>query len=114
MAYLQFDDDEHSLLIEVTATEVQTRPGVVKAGIADRLGEGLVKAQTSLQSAFDSLLQQTAGAFVHAVRNLDDPPDQIELGFSVKATGELGNLAVGKLSGESNYSVKLTWAKREK
>jgi len=30
--------------------------------------------------------------------------------FSIKATGELGNLAIGKLSGDANYSVKLTWS----
>ncbi|MGW5237379.1 CU044_2847 family protein [Monashia sp. NPDC004114] len=111
MTYLQFNDDEHTILVEVTPADVQARPGVVKAGVADRINDGLVKAQTSLQAAFGALLEQTAGSFVQAVRRLEDPPDNIELQFSVKATGELGNLAIGKLSGESNYAVKLTWTR---
>jgi hypothetical protein len=33
----------------------------------------------------------------------------LEISFSLKATGELGNVAVGKAGGEANYNVKLVW-----
>jgi len=48
--------------------------------------------------AFGDATRLTAG-LVHIIQ------------FSIKATGELGNFAVGKLSGDSNFSVKLTWSK---
>ena len=111
MPYLQFDDDQHAVLVEVAPGEVQGRPGVVKAGVAERLSDNLSKAQTTLEGALAGILERTAGAMVRAVKSLEDTPSEIELQFSIKATGELGNLAVGKLSGESNYAVKLTWSK---
>ena len=33
----------------------------------------------------------------------------MEITFGLKATGEVGNLAVGKVAGESNYQVKMVW-----
>jgi hypothetical protein len=33
----------------------------------------------------------------------------MEITFGLKATGEAGNLAVGKVAGESNYQVRMLW-----
>ena len=48
------------------------------------------------------------------VRDLpsQDQPESMEITFALKATGELGNVAVAKGTGEANYTVTLTW-KRE-
>jgi hypothetical protein len=48
-------------------------------------------------------------AFLAAVDALDKPPAEMEITFGLKATGEVGNLAVGKVAGESNYQVKMIW-----
>ncbi len=111
MPYLQFPDGDGAVLVEVAPQEVQVRPGVVKAGIGDKLNDGLLKAQSTLESAVAAVIDRSAGAFVPAIKALEEPPHVVEIEFSVKATGELGNFAVGKLSGDSNFAVKLTWSK---
>lgn len=113
MAYLAFEADGGQILVEVAAQETaQQGGGVVKAGIGDRLQDGVARAQATFERALGGLVERSAGAFVRAVNAMDDPPDQIEMQFAIKATGEAGNLAVGKLGGDANYSVKLTWNKR--
>ena len=112
MAYLAFEAEGGDILVEVSPQETaQQGGGVVKAGIGDRLQDGVARAQATFERALSGLVERSAGAFVRAVNALDDPPDQIEMQFAIKATGEAGNLAVGKLSGDANYSVKLTWSK---
>jgi hypothetical protein len=111
VAYLVFEGEEGPVLVELGQTEVQPPAGVLKAGIAERVQDNLAKAQATFDHALTSLIRGSAGAFVRAVNGLDDVPDQIEIEFGIKATGEVGNLAVGKLSGDANYSVKLTWSK---
>jgi|SRR5215813_7018272 len=109
MAYLSFDAGGSSVLVEVAPQETVSAPGIVKAGVGERLKEGLAQAQVGFGDALTRLIDVNAGAFVRAVKRLKDVPDEIEVQFSIKATGELGNLAVGKLAGDANYSVKLTW-----
>jgi Trypsin-co-occurring domain 1 len=111
MTYLQFRDGDGTVLVEIAPQEVQERPGVVKAGIGEKLSDSLLKAQSTLESAVAAVIDRSAGAFVRAIKALEEPPDVVEIQFSVKATGELGNFAVGKLSGDSNFAVKLTWSK---
>ena len=108
MTYLQFPDGDGTVLVEVAPQEVQARPGVVKAGIGAKRNGGLLKAQSTRESPVAAVIDRSAGACVRAIKALGEPPDVVEIQFSVKATGELGNLAVGKLSGDSNFSVKLT------
>lgn len=111
MAYLVFEGDDGPVLVELDAQEVQPSSGVVKAGIAERMQDNLAKAQNTFDHALASLVQGSAGAFVRAVNAMDDVPDQIEIEFGIKATGELSNLAIGKLGGDVNYGVKLIWTK---
>jgi len=40
-------------------------------------------------------------------------PDEVEITFGLKASGELGSLVIAKAGVEANYSVKLTWKKAE-
>jgi hypothetical protein len=47
------------------------------------------------------------------VKDISDRPDEVEVTFGLKATGEVGSFAVAKANAEANYKVKLTW-KRDK
>lgn len=107
--YIEFDSASGAVLVEVEMEEVAPTPGVVKAGLADKVERGLARAQVTLEQALGAVLQSTAGALVSAAKNLDPPPGETEISFSLKATGELGNIAVCKASAEANYTVTLTW-----
>jgi class 3 adenylate cyclase len=115
MAYMSFSsDDGSSILVEVSADEIEPPTGVVKAGIGDRLRGAVAAAHDSLEDALTTVIRANTQAFLQAVDALPEAPDQIEIAFALKATGELGNLAVGKLGGEANYSVTLTWTGRSR
>ena len=115
MAYMSFSsDDGSSILVEVSVDEIEPPTAVVKAGLGDRLRGATAAARDSLDHALTTAIRTNTQAFLRAVDALPEAPDQIEIAFTLKATGELSNLAVGKLGGEANYSVTLTWTGRSR
>jgi Trypsin-co-occurring domain 1 len=109
--YIAFDNpDGTRTLVEVETAEAPVAPGApVRAGLADRVGEAVRVAATSLQDAFSVAIRTNAQALHRGVQEISPPPTEVEIAFSLKATGELGNVAIGKTGGEANYSVKLVW-----
>ena len=71
------------------------------------------EVQTRFEDAM-SVVQQGAQTIIDKVKGLSDPPDEAEVTFGLKATGELGNFAIAKASAEANYTVKMTWKREEK
>ncbi|MEV0177212.1 CU044_2847 family protein [Streptomyces sp. NPDC050803] len=109
-AYVSFDSE--AVMVEITPSAPSPPgKGPVKAGVGDRLRDGVVQAQQSFEDALGQLIRHTAGAFVRAANSLDDAPTDIEVEFSVKVTGEAGSMVIGKLGGEAHYGVKLAWSK---
>jgi hypothetical protein len=60
------------------------------------------------------LVRYNAQALIQAVQSLPTPPTEVEITFGIKATGEVGNVAVAKAGGESNYTIKLVWKSQSK
>jgi hypothetical protein len=115
MTYMSFSsDDGSSILVEVSVDEIEPPTGVVKAGLGDRLRGATTTALDSLEHALATVIRTNTQAFLRAVDALPEAPDQIEIAFALKATGELGNIAVGRLGGEANYKVTLTWTGRSR
>jgi hypothetical protein len=108
--YLAFGTTEDPLLLEVAVDEVNPPPGVAKAGLGDQVQKSVAKARESFEDALSALVRVNVGSFLAAVNGLPERPHEVEITFAVKGTGELGNLAVGKLGGEANYSVRLAWS----
>ncbi len=109
--YIQFSAPEGgSLLVEVDTDEVVTPPGVVKAGlVGDAVATTISRAQETFEAALERAIKFNVEAFYQAIQALSKPPNEIEITFGLKATGEAGNVAVVKASGEVNYTVKLAW-----
>jgi hypothetical protein len=101
--------DGTRLLVEVSTTEIAAGPGVQKAGLRDVARAAVAEAQNTLQEAISNAIQFNAEAFLTALDSLSDKPTEAEMSFTLKATGESGNIAVGKVGGEANYTVKLVW-----
>lgn len=110
--YIQFTTEDGATIMVEAAEEETVQPGVVKAGLKEEAEKAVVKAQASFEQGLE-IVRYNAGAFLKEVRSLPDPPDEMEVAFGLKATGEVGNFAVAKAGAEANYTVKLTW-KREK
>jgi len=111
--YIEFKtSDDSTVLVEVEEEEVAPSEGVQKAGLRDRLKEAkdtVAQAQETLNGALERVVRANADALMRSVRNLAELPDDVEVTFGLKATGEAGNFAIAKVGGEMNYSVRLTW-----
>lgn len=111
--YIQFptdDTDGTTILLEVDDEEVSTNEdGLVKVGIKDMVKDTIAVAQSTFSSAIKSAIRHNVQGLMEAVRSLPDPPTEVEITFGLKATGEVGNVAVVKGNGETNYTVKLVW-----
>jgi hypothetical protein len=111
--YIQFQtDDGNTILVEVEEADVY-QPGVVKAGLREKAQEAVSQAKAGFEEGLE-VIRHNATAFIKKVRSLSDPPDEVEVTFGLKATGELGNFAVAKAGAEANYTVTLKWKREAK
>jgi hypothetical protein len=79
--------------------------GLVKAGA----GEIAERARETFEQAAENA-RKAAMVILGKVRSgLPDPPDEVEITFGLKASGEIGSLVVAKAGLEASYSVKLVW-----
>jgi hypothetical protein len=67
----------------------------------------------AVQTGLGDVVRRNAQAIIDKVKGLSDSPDEVKVTFGLKATGDLGNLAVAKVGAEANYTVELTWKKAE-
>ena len=112
--YIQFGTtNSGNLLVEVTPDEVMVTPGVIKSGLKEKVQDAVVVAQASLEEALTRAVQSNATLFVQAVEGLQQQPNEMEITFGIKATGEVGNVAVAKVAGEGNYTVRLMWVRKQ-
>lgn len=113
--YVQYrTDDGDAIWIQIEDSEEEPQAGVVKAGrIGEKVQDVVLEAQIRFEDAMDTV-KYSAQTILQKIKRLSDPPDEVEVTFGLKATGELGNLAVAKAKMEGNYTVKLTWRRSQK
>ncbi len=108
--YVQFETAGGGVvLVEVEPAEVEARPGIDKAGLGDRVDKAVTRAQAGFDEAVKGIVSYNAETLIAAVRALSEEPSEAELTFGLKATGEVGNIAIAKGSAEANLSVRISW-----
>ena len=108
--YVKYATEDGFFLVEVDGkSEIFSEGGVIKAGLDDKVEEVIYSLQVNFEDALD-VVYYSAKSFAKKVKNLPEVPDEMELTFGLKATGE-GSLVVAKAGVEANFSVKLTWKK---
>ena len=113
--YIQFTSaDGNSLLVEVDEGEISSQQGIQKAGLREMAGKSVAVAQTSFENAVQQAMRYNAQVFLQSVISLPILPSEAEITFGLKITGEIGNVAVGKAGGETNYTIRLTWKRETK
>lgn len=102
--YLKYKlDDGSELLVELP----EESSGIVRAG---NVGEKIEEAKQTFDQALDGV---RLSALQLRKKFHDLEADEVEVKFGLKATGELGNFAVGKVGVEANYEVTLKWSKKD-
>jgi hypothetical protein len=110
--YVEFPlEDGGAILIETPDEPARPGSGFVRAGVGEAAAEWANKAQKT----FDQSLTGVRSSAEKLVKHLSAlGPDEMEVSFSLKATGELGgNLAIAKTGAEANYNVLLRWRKEK-
>ena len=108
--YIQFTSaDGNTMLVEVDEAEVSSQQGIQKAGLREIASKSVAVAQTSFENAIQHAMRYNAQVFLQAITGLPVLPDEAEITFGLKITGEVGNVAVGKAGGETNYTIRLIW-----
>ncbi|MFQ5856207.1 MAG: CU044_2847 family protein [Anaerolineae bacterium] len=106
--YIEFPTaDGGTILVEVESEE--QAQGLVKAGLGEKVQEGIIKVQDTFEATMMETVRRNAEAFIRTMQTISDPPAEAEITFGVKAAGEAGYSAIAKASGESTYTVTLTW-----
>jgi len=102
--YIEYKtDDGSTVLIELA----EATGGVVRAA---NDGLKIVETGKKFKEAFASI----RGTIKDLVAEMDDlHVEEGEIKFGLKALGEAGIFAVGKVGGEMNYEVTLKWKKPE-
>jgi hypothetical protein len=96
-------EDGSTLLIE---TDEQKTGGVTKAGRGDKVGNVIASVNQKFEDAFTGVKKS---ALVLRRQLEEMRADEVEVTFGLKATGDFGNFAIGKVGAEANYTVKLKW-----
>jgi Trypsin-co-occurring domain 1 len=119
-SYLRFASEEEeaaAVLVEVdTAVDLPVdmeQNAGLRQWARDQAGEAVAVAQSGFELAVRQAVGLNVRAFLAAAKALEEPPDEMEITFGLKATGEVGNLAVGKVAGESNYQIRMTWRRTD-
>lgn len=104
----------NTILVEIDEEDALAK-GVLPASraIGDTVQNAVEEVQTKFEDAMN-VVRENAQAIINKVKDLSDPPDEVEVTFGLKAAGELGNFAVAKASAEANYTVKMKWKRETK
>jgi hypothetical protein len=94
--------------VAVVVDEAVGASGAIDASIGDMVDDVTTVAKRTLSDAV-GVLGQLACAFTRALVAADPKPAEVQLEFGLEAAGEAGNFIVSKISGKSNFSVKMVW-----
>jgi hypothetical protein len=101
--YIEFQlEDGSTVLVETD----QPQSGVTRAS-RDRAGNVITSVNRRFEDAFVGV-KKSAMALRRQLEEVK--ADEVEVTFGLKAAGEAGNFAIGKVGVEANYTVTLKWS----
>ena len=107
--YVEFPLEDGGVILIETPDE-PARPG---SGFVRGAEGGSAEWANKAQKTFDQSMISVQASAEKLVKHLSAlGSDEMEVSFSLKATGEMGgNLAIAKAGSEANYNVLLRWRK---
>ncbi len=105
MAYVKFElEDGTAVYIESGETHKGSSgliPGM-RGDAADQAAISFEKSFTAVRKMASTMISGLREGFV-------EQPEEVQINFGLKASGELGNLVVARGGMEANYNVMLRW-----
>lgn len=110
--YIEFQlEDGTTVLIESADEKKSSSGGFVPSARGN--DEPTEKAKVTFEQAVQSV-RGSADRLVSGLRDLSQPPDEMEVTFSLKTSAEVGTLFVAKGGAEASYHVALRWRREDK
>ena len=72
------------------------------------------QAAVSFEKSIQSVRKMAAALIKEMREGFVQSPDEVQVNFGLKASGEIGSLIVARGGMEANYNVMLRWASEEK
>jgi hypothetical protein len=105
--YVEYQlEDGTTILVETD--EKKTR-GWTKAS-NNKVGDLIASVDQKFEQAFAGVKKS---AMVLRQQLEEMRADEVTVTFGLKAAGEAGNFAIGKVTGEANYTVTLKWSNKQ-
>ncbi|WP_433041869.1 CU044_2847 family protein [Dactylosporangium sp. CS-033363] len=79
--------------------------------VSDLVRAGRASGSLVASASLDRALRQitpAANAIIKTVRELDETPDEVEIGFSVRLSAEQGAI-ISRAKSDSHFEVRLLW-----
>lgn len=109
MSYINFQLEDGTV-IQIETAEVN--PSLENL---ENTNEELILGANKINQSFEKSIEpisKMANSLVKKLRSgFSDQPDEVEVSFGLKASGELGSFMIAKVETEANYSVTLKWKK---
>jgi Trypsin-co-occurring domain 1 len=96
-------EDGSSVLVEVE--EAAESPGRVTRGWREE--RVTARAQSTFEESIGKITPATR-SMVERLRDFPDPPDQIEVEFGIRLSGEAGAY-IATVAAEANFRVSVSW-----
>nr|MBN1229579.1 hypothetical protein [Anaerolineae bacterium] len=116
LAYVEYELEDGTIIeiaappgVEVRETHAGETFSAKTRGIGDEKPEQSVEHLRFSQAL--SSVKQSAKELMVQLRELQ--ADEIEVEFGLSTTGKAGNFAIGSVSLEANYIVKLKWSNKD-
>jgi hypothetical protein len=107
--YVKFELEDGTVVYFESTDVAKGSSGLLPAHRGDAAGQGALSFEKSVES-----ISKMAAALVQNLREgHSEQPEEVQVNFGLKASGDVGGLIVSRGGAESNYNVMLRWRKPE-
>ena len=97
--------DGGTVVVEVEVEDAAPSNGTVRRGLSP--AELVGRADETVEAALGRV-RPAAVALVDGLRGMADAPDEVEVSFGIRLSGEVGAV-IAKTSADANFEVRLRW-----
>jgi hypothetical protein len=108
--YLKFELDDGTFVYIETTDTPKGSSGLIPAG----KGAEHADATLSFDKSIGAVGKMAVAMLDQFRKGFADQPEEVAINFSLKASGELGNLIVSRGGSEANYGISIRWRKEDK
>lgn len=105
MAYVKFELEDGTVVYIESADSPKGSSGLIPGMRGDASDQAALSFEKSVTA-----VRKMAATMINSMREgFAEQPEEVQINFGLKASGELGSLVVSRGGMEANYNVSLRW-----